>query len=100
LDEATSSLDNLKEKEIQNILENGLREKTVIVIAHRLSTIRNCDRIIVLDNGKIVQDGNHDALVTDTSGIYYKMLNSHEVGTKMNIDQVVELQESLDQNKN
>ena len=81
LDEATSALDNVTEKEIQNILETGLHNKTVIVIAHRLTTIRNCDRIIVLNNGKIAQDGTHDQLVTDTSdkGIYHRLLNSHEI---------------------
>lgn len=81
-DEATSSLDNITEMEIQRILENGLREKTVIVIAHRLSTIRNCDRIIVMEQGDIVQDGNHEELITDTTGIYYQLLNSREIMNK------------------
>lgn len=84
-DEATSSLDNITERAIQGILENGLKEKTVIVIAHRLSTIKNCDRIIVLDKGTIAQDGNHDQLVTDTEGIYYQMLHSHDVANKEQI---------------
>ncbi len=79
LDEATSSLDNVTEKEVQSILENGLKDKTVIVIAHRLSTIRNCDRILVFDNGRIAQDGTHESLLSDIDGIYYRMLHSHEV---------------------
>ena len=82
LDEATSSLDNVTEKEIQTILETGLKDKTVIVIAHRLSTIKNCDRIVVLDQGVIAQDGPHEALVLDENGIYYKMLNSHSFETQ------------------
>lgn len=82
LDEATSSLDNVTEKEIQCIFEESLADKTVIVIAHRLSTIRNCDRIIVLEEGKIVQDGSHDELVRDESGIYYQMLNSHDLAVR------------------
>ena len=85
LDEATSSLDNVTEKEIQSILENGLKDKTVLVVAHRLTTIRNCDRIIVLENGEIVQDGNHEALIEDASGIYYRMLNSHEFAVREEI---------------
>lgn len=87
LDEATSSLDNVKEQEIQSILENGLKDKTVIVIAHRLSTIRNCDRIIVMDDGVIAQDGNHETLIADASGIYYRMLNSHEFAVEMDIEE-------------
>ena len=81
-DEATSSLDNVTEKEIQLILETGLKDKTVLVIAHRLSTIRNCDRIIVLNNGSINQDGTHEELILDKEGIYYKMLHSTDVALK------------------
>lgn len=84
-DEATSSLDNVTEKQIQDILENELREKTVIIIAHRLSTIEKCDRILVLSEGTILQDGTHSELVADTTGLYYKMLNSHEVAAQAEI---------------
>lgn len=82
LDEATSALDNVTEQEIQSILENGLKDKTVIIIAHRLSTIRKCDRIIVLEKGTIAQDGDHDTLEKETTGIYYKMLHSKDVANK------------------
>ncbi|MDB4984762.1 MAG: transporter [Patescibacteria group bacterium] len=82
LDEATSALDNMKEREIQRVIESGFDSKTIVVIAHRLSTIQKCDRIIVLDKGKIIQDGNHDALILDRDGIYYKMLTSPEVAAE------------------
>lgn len=79
LDEATSALDSESEKYIQEGLWELMKEKTALVIAHRLSTIRHLDRIIVLDNGKIVQDGSHDELVKDTEGIYAKLWN-HQSG--------------------
>ncbi|MFV2015039.1 MAG: ABC transporter ATP-binding protein, partial [Candidatus Heimdallarchaeota archaeon] len=63
LDEATSNLDPIGELRIQKALNNILPNRTAIIIAHRLSTIRNADRIIVLENGKIIQDGTHQSLV-------------------------------------
>jgi ATP-binding cassette subfamily B protein len=63
LDEATSNLDPIGELRIQRALNSILPNRTAIIIAHRLSTIRNADRILVLDNGKIVQDGTHQSLV-------------------------------------
>lgn len=62
-DEATSALDNLTQKTVSDSLE-GLK-CTRIVIAHRLSTIRQCDRIIVLDKGKIIEDGTYDELLAE-----------------------------------
>lgn len=62
-DEATSALDTLSEKLIQNALEVNLVGRTAILIAHRLATVRQCDRILVLDSGRIVQDGSYDALM-------------------------------------
>jgi ATP-binding cassette, subfamily B, bacterial MsbA len=73
LDEATSALDNESEVLVQEAIERLMSERTTFVIAHRLSTIRNADRIIVLDKGKIVQDGKHDELLTDENGIYKKL---------------------------
>jgi subfamily B ATP-binding cassette protein MsbA len=73
LDEATSALDNESEVLVQEAIERLLHDRTVFVIAHRLSTIRNADRIIVLDRGKIVQDGKHDQLLEDQNGIYKKL---------------------------
>lgn len=72
LDEATSSIDTETEALIQEALERILRTRTSLVIAHRLSTIRNADRIIVMDKGKIVEDGPHAALMAQ-DGYYAKL---------------------------
>lgn len=64
LDEATSSLDTESEQKVQRALENLMQNRTTIVIAHRLSTIKNADRIIVLKDGKIVEVGTHDQLLS------------------------------------
>ena len=63
LDEATSSLDSASEKEVQNALDNLMKYKTSIVIAHRISTIKNMERIIVLENGTVLEEGTHDMLM-------------------------------------
>jgi subfamily B ATP-binding cassette protein MsbA len=73
LDEATSSLDNESEVLVQEAIERLMYDRTTFVIAHRLSTIRNADRIIVLDRGKIVQQGKHSELLQDENGIYKKL---------------------------
>lgn len=64
LDEATSSLDSVTEKAIQETLDEVMRDKTVLVIAHRLSTIAHLDRILVFDQGRIVEDGTHEELLS------------------------------------
>ena len=69
LDEATSALDSEVEAAIQETLYGMMEGKTVIAIAHRLSTIAQMDRILVLDQGKIVEDGTHDALLAE-GGLY------------------------------
>ncbi|NOU60972.1 ABC transporter ATP-binding protein [Marinifilum caeruleilacunae] len=74
LDEATSSLDSESEKLVQEALEKLMIGRTSIVIAHRLSTIRKADEIVVLENGKIVEQGTHDQLMTISSGQYKKLI--------------------------
>jgi subfamily B ATP-binding cassette protein MsbA len=69
LDEATSALDTESELEVQKALENLMKNRTTLVIAHRLSTIRHADRIIVVKDGHIVEEGTHDQLMT-LSGEY------------------------------
>ena len=78
LDEATSSLDSVAEKEIQQAIENIMGEKTVIIIAHRLSTIKKVDRVIVLDEGKVLEEGTHNQLLRKKGK--YAELWSHQVG--------------------
>ena len=74
LDEATSSLDSESEQLVQNALDKLMKNRTSIVIAHRLSTIRNADKIVVLENGRIVETGNHDELMQSKTGVY-RLLN-------------------------
>ncbi len=79
LDEATSALDTESEREVQKALENLMKDRTTIVIAHRLSTIKNADRIIVIHNGKIAEEGAHESLIA-LNGIY-KTLHSMQFST-------------------
>ena len=70
LDEATSSLDSESEKLVQKALDNLIKSRTTLVIAHRLSTIMNADKIVVLNEGQIVEEGKHDELLALNG--YYK----------------------------
>jgi ATP-binding cassette, subfamily B, bacterial len=78
LDEATSSLDSVTEQAIQETLEEVMKGKTVIVVAHRLSTIAHLDRILVFDEGRIVEDGSHAELLS--RGGAYQRLWSRQAG--------------------
>lgn len=75
LDEATSSVDSITENYIQKAIENIFKSKTVIAIAHRLSTIQNSDQILVMKNGKIVEQGSHVDLI-DKKGYYLQLLSN------------------------
>jgi subfamily B ATP-binding cassette protein MsbA len=77
LDEATSSLDSESESVIQDAIENLTKNKTTIIIAHRLSTVMNCDKILVFENGKIVEEGKHEFLVNNSST--YKKLYEKQI---------------------
>lgn len=76
-DEATSALDNISEKYIQAAMDDLMKTHTVIIVAHRLSTIRNVDRILVFDNGQIVQEGKYDELAS-VPGVFSDMLHASE----------------------
>ena len=75
LDEATSSVDTRTEKLIQRAMDRLMENKTSFIIAHRLSTIRNADKIIVIENGEIIEQGNHEELLS-LKGYYYNTLNT------------------------
>ncbi len=79
LDEATSSVDTRTEVLIQEAMAKLMKDRTSFVIAHRLSTIRNADTILVMDNGRIVEQGNHKALMAKR-GFYYDLYNSQFAG--------------------
>jgi len=79
LDEATSNLDSESEKKIQKALEPLMRTRTTFVIAHRLSTIINADKLLVLENGKIIEVGTHKELY-EKNGVYRKLYDEQFVG--------------------
>lgn len=79
LDEATSQLDSVTEKHIQESLWELMQNKTTIIVAHRLSTLLHMDRILVFDNGKIVEDGSHNELL-EKNGLYSKLWNTQVGG--------------------
>lgn len=70
LDEATSALDNDSEKLVQDALDNVMHDRTTIVIAHRLSTVVNADRILVMEAGRVIEEGDHRSLMNQPGGVY------------------------------
>jgi len=80
LDEATSSLDSQAEKLIQDALNNLMQGKTVIIIAHRLSTIMKMDRIIVMEDGRIIEQGTHGQLLNKTDSLYQRLWELQAAG--------------------
>ena len=87
LDEATSSVDSETEKEIQKALENLVQGRTTIAIAHRLSTLHRADRLVVLDRGKVVEEGSHDVLMA-AEGAYFKLYQAQARNAEQGIDAV------------
>lgn len=81
LDEATSALDNKAEAVVQKAIDNLMQDRTVFVIAHRLSTVQNADKIVVINDGEIVEEGKHDELLNIEGGAY-KALYSAQFKTK------------------
>ena len=84
LDEATANVDPENEKELVQAIEELTRKKTVIMIAHRLKTVRNADKIVVIDEGKIVQEGKHEELMKQ-DGIYKTFINARELAVSWKI---------------
>jgi len=84
LDEATASLDADSEYEIKMAINELIKDKTVIIIAHRLNTIKDANKIIVMDDGKIIESGNHEKLMND-KGTYYSMFTAMEKAKEFSI---------------
>ena len=81
LDEATSALDANNEKVIMNNLDAFFKDRTVVVIAHRLSTVKNADQIVVLEEGKIVEIGSHQELVSNRKNYFNLVKNQVELAS-------------------
>ena len=79
-DEATSNLDSYSEKLIQEAIEKIRKNRTMIIIAHRLSTIKRADKIVVLEDGMVVEQGSHFELAKNSGGLYAKLLNLQQLG--------------------
>ena len=91
LDEATSSLDSESEALIQQAMDRLMQGRTAIVIAHRLSTVRALDRILVFDSGRIVEDGDHAALLENADGIYRRLFDRQSGAAAPILDPLGEL---------
>ena len=85
LDEATSSVDSETEKEIQKALENLVKGRTTIAIAHRLSTLHRADRLVVLDRGRVVEEGSHDVLMA-AQGAYFNLYQAQARNMDVDMD--------------
>ena len=81
LDEATSSIDTRTEVRIQNAFNDMMKGRTSFVVAHRLSTIRSADTILVMNQGRIIERGNHETLMAQ-NGFYTKLYNSQFEGNE------------------
>ena len=94
-DEATSNLDSESEKLIQKSLWKMARERTILIIGHRFSTVRKADRIVVLEDGEIVQVGNHEKLISDTNGLYYYLWHLQIKGEEKEIGENEDFLENI-----
>jgi len=95
LDEATSSLDSHSEMLIQDALSTLIKGKTTIIIAHRLSTIQKMDRIIVIDEGKVIEEGSHTDLLAKKDSLYHKLWTLQAGGFLTDVGDVEESKESV-----
>jgi subfamily B ATP-binding cassette protein MsbA len=75
LDEATSALDTESEAAVQKALDEAMSGRTVVVIAHRLSTVVRADKIVVMQQGRVVEEGNHETLAKVSDGLYARLNN-------------------------
>ena len=80
LDEATSALDTESEAQVQNAIHNLIKDKTTLIIAHRLATIKNVNKIFVIDQGKVVEEGTHVELINNST-IYKKLYDQQNLNT-------------------
>jgi ATP-binding cassette, subfamily B, bacterial len=93
LDEATSSLDSESEALIQEAMQRLIVGRTAIIIAHRLSTVRMLDRILVFEQGRVVEEGTHDDLVRRTEGTYKRLFERQALGLFVAESEVDEAEE-------
>lgn len=91
LDEATSAIDVRGERIVQAALDKVTKNRTTITIAHRLSTIMKADNIIVLQKGKVAQQGTHDELLADREGPYWALANAQQLSTDENLSETKEV---------
>ncbi|CAF4551945.1 unnamed protein product, partial [Rotaria magnacalcarata] len=91
LDEATSALDNGSEKIVQEALKRAAQNRTTSVIAHRLSTIRRADKIIVMENGEIVEEGDHESLM-NVQGDYFNLTKQQNLRQMEEEDEELKLE--------
>ena len=90
LDEATSALDNESEAAVQKALDKAMKGRTVLVIAHRLSTIAKADKIVVMETGKVVEEGSHSELSGQSGGVYSRLQNIHSQTNRVETKKEIE----------